>query len=113
MVMSVVLHRYDEGALRGLRTLTNKVVSEGRTHALPRRRMYDHRRHKANNRLSILLSSSTGACQFVDDEIERKTQQMDEEWVGCSGPLVGDEKHEGRIDTWGGMVKMSLAYRDN
>ena len=64
--MCVVLHTsrrdwFDEDAPRGLSAFTNKVVSGGRFNARLRRRMYDHRRHKAKNRLSISLFS-TGAC---------------------------------------------------
>ena len=55
VVMCVVLHTscrdwFDVDAPRGLSAFTNKkTVSGGRTHALPRRRLYGHKRHKAKN----------------------------------------------------------------
>ena len=120
VVMGVVLHTsrrdwFDEDALRGLSALTNEVVSGGRIHARPRRRTFDHRRHKAKNRLSILLFS-TGACRLVDDETERKTQKMNQNRVGCtffySDRPVGDENQEVYINTWDGMMEASLPYQD-
>ena len=90
-------------------------MSGGCIHALPRRRLYDQRRHKAKNRLSISLFA-TSACRFVDDETERKTQKIDEEWVGCtffySDRPVGDKKQDVYIDTWGGMTKASFPHQD-
>ena len=96
-------------APRGLSAFTNKTVSGCRIHALPRRRLYGHRRHKAKN------WSLQPTCLLTMKQRER-TQPTDEEWVDCAliFSRTGQsemKKQEVDSDTGDGMMNAYSPYR--
>ena len=81
VAMNAVVHSgpqewFDQNALDGISTLVQKVVRGVRVHREPRRRLYDHDRHRECNRLSVMLSA-TGQCAYKDDGASRTNERME------------------------------------
>lgn len=69
--------------LKSLGTLMSKKVLGVRTHAVPRRRLYDHEGHQGCNRLTLVLIKN-GDVVARDDGVDRTSMKMSEEWVGLT-----------------------------
>lgn len=74
--------RFGAEQLKGMGKLMTKKVVGVKIHGVPRRRLYDHERHRGCNRLTLMMSED-GRVKARDDD-KRNKEKMHDEWVGLT-----------------------------
>ena len=107
---------FDKYQIGGLSTLMNKVVRGVRVHSQPRRKLFDHPRHRNFNRLTVMITES-GAVNVKDDGIDRESQKMPNDWCGLTvfyhdKPGYHDIKGTYFLDTPRGLIRTPLTHEE-
>jgi len=109
-------HWLEAKEVHAMSRLLGRNVTGVRVHTQPRRKLYEHRRHGENHRLSVMYTEKEPLKMNLKDDmanLERQSPVWPEPWRGLTVFYQAEVKNQTfYLDTPAGCVKMDLTPED-